>query len=548
MLASPLVESRSRNRDRNRYATMPQKQTKFFALPGSERSLPSDAQLVGPCSPTAIITVTLYLRAKNPEELQQRLQQLSRSSEQLTPEQFADRYGADPADLDQISSFAQRHGLQVTETDRARRSVQLSGAISAMQAAFGVQLHDYRHRGSTYRLRQGPVHLPTELQGIVTAVFGLDNRPQADTHFRLLSPAAVSQQSFNPTDLARLYSFPTSATGQGETIGIIELGGGYQQTDLDAYFQQLGIDPVPQVTAVSVDGGQNNPTGDPNSADGEVELDIEVAGAIAPGAKQKVFFAPNSDQGFIDAITSAVHDPDVSLISISWGQAESNFTSQSLTAFNQAFQEAGTMGKTVFVAAGDNGSSDGESDGKNHVDFPSSSPFAVACGGTTLQATSGNSSIISETVWNEESRGEGATGGGVSDYFSKPDYQSGINVPPPQSQSGGRGVPDVAADADPVTGYQVLVDGTQSVIGGTSAVAPLYAGLFALINELLVNSGQPRAGYVHPALYQNPQVFRDITSGNNGAFTAGPGWDATTGLGSPNGTQIADTLGTQVRS
>jgi kumamolisin len=529
---------------------MPQNQTDSFALPGSERNLPPDAQLVGPCSPTAPITTTLYLRAKNWEELQQRLQQLSRShsSEQLTPEQFADRYGADPADLEQVSNFARRHGLQVIAADPVRRSVQLSGSISAMQAAFGVQLHDYRHRGSTYRLRQGPVYLPSELQGIVTGVFGLDNRPQADTHFRLLAPGAVTQQSFNPTDLARLYSFPVSATGQGETIGIIELGGGYQQTDLDAYFQQLGVNPAPQVTAVSVDGGQNSPTGDANSADGEVELDIEVAGAIAPAAKQKIFFAPNSDQGFIDAVTSAVHDPDVSLISISWGQAESNFTSQSLTAFNQAFQEAGTMGKTVFVAAGDNGSSDGQSDGKNHVDFPSSSPFAVACGGTTLQASSGNSSIVSETVWNEESQGEGATGGGVSDYFPKPDYQGQATVPPPQTQSGGRGVPDVAGDADPVTGYKVLIDGAQSVVGGTSAVAPLYAGLFALINELLVKNGKPRAGYVHPALYQSPQVFRDITSGNNGAFSAGPGWDATTGLGSPNGIQIADELtGTQAR-
>ena len=527
---------------------MPQDQPNSFPLPGSERNLPPDAQLVGPCSPAALISVTLYLRPRNPEELQQRLQQLPRSSERLTPDQFAQLYGADPADLDQVRNFAQRHGLQIIEADLARRSVRLSGPIAAMESAFGVQLHDYRHQGSTYRLRQGSVYLPSELQGMVMAVFGLDNRPQADAHFRLLPSPAVSQQSFNPTDLARLYNFPTSATGQGETIGIVELGGGYQQTDLDAYFKQLGVTPAPQVTAVSVDGGQNSPTGDANSADGEVELDIEVAGAIAPGAKQKVFFAPNSDQGFIDAVTSAVHDTDVTLISISWGQAESNFTSQSLTAFNQAFQEAGTMGKTVFVAAGDNGSSDGESDGRNHVDFPSSSPFAVACGGTTLQASSGNSSIVSETVWNEESQGEGATGGGVSDYFSKPDYQGQANVPPPQSQSGGRGVPDVAADADPVTGYKVLIDGTQSVIGGTSAVAPLYAGLFALINELLLRQGKPRAGYVHPALYQNPQTFRDITSGNNGAFSAGPGWDPTSGLGSPNGVQIADTLtGTQAK-
>jgi kumamolisin len=474
-------------------------------------------------------------------ELQERLEQLPSSTvEPLSPSQFAERYGADPADADRVTQFAQEHGLMVVQTDLARRSIQLSGPISAMESVFEVQLHDYRVAGSTYRLRQGSVYLPAELADIVTSVFGLDNRPQADTHFRLLAPGAASPQSFDPTQIARLYDFPGSATGAGETIGIIELGGGYQQTDLTNYFQQLGVSPVPQVTAVSVDGAQNSPGGDPSGADGEVELDIEVAGAIAPGAKQKVFFGPNSDQGFIDAVTSAVHDADVTLISVSWGQAESNFTDQSLTAFNQAFQEAGAMGKTVFVAAGDNGSSDGQNDGKNHVDFPSSSPYAVACGGTTLRASP--SAISSEVVWNEEAQGEGSTGGGVSDHFAKPDYQSQANVPPPQGQTGGRGVPDVAGDADPVTGYNVLIDGTSTIIGGTSAVAPLYAGLFALINELLVRQGKPRAGYVHPALYQNPQAFRDITSGNNGAFSAGTGWDATTGLGSPNGAEILAAL------
>jgi kumamolisin len=519
-------------------------------LPGSERNLPADAQLIGPCTPTAPITVTLYLRSRNQGALQERLEQLAQSQNApaLTPKEFAELYGADPADLDRVTRFAAAHGLQTVETNLARRSVRLSGSIGAMESAFGVRLHDYHHSGSTYRLRQGPIYLPADLHGVVTGVFGLDNRPQAATHFRLLPAAAARQQSFNPTDIARLYNFPTSATGQGETIGIIELGGGYRQSDLDTYFRNLGVSPSPQVTAVSVDGAQNSPTGDANSADGEVELDIEVAGSVAPGARQKIFFAPNSDQGFIDAVAAAVHDADVTLISISWGQAESNFSSQSLNAFNQAFQEAGTMGKTVFVAAGDNGSSDGQSDGKNHVDFPSSSPFAIGCGGTTLQASSGNSSISSETVWNEENQGLGSTGGGVSDYFAKPAYQAGANVPTPQGQTGGRGVPDVAADADPVTGYNVFIDGAQSVTGGTSAVAPLYAGLFALINELLVGQGKSRAGYVHPALYQNPQAFRDIISGNNGAFSAARGWDATTGLGSPNGVAIAGALtGSQTR-
>jgi kumamolisin len=255
-----------------------------------------------------------------------------------------------------------------------------------------------------------------------------------------------------------------------------------------------------------------------------------------------VFFAPNTDQGFIDAVTTAVNDSAVTLISISWGGPESTFTTQSMTTFNQAFQDAGTMGKTVFVAAGDSGSSDGETDGANHVDFPASSPYVVGCGGTTLEANISTDTITSEVVWNETASNEGATGGGVSDFFPKPSYQDSANVPAPTTQGGGRGVPDVAADADPVTGYQVIIDGSTTTIGGTSAVAPLYAGLFARINQALVQNGKSRVGFVNAALYQNPSAFHDIVSGNNGAFSAGPGWDPTTGLGSPDGGKILTAL------
>src|SRR5262249_42975706 len=172
------------------------------------------------------------------------------------------------------------------------------------------------------------------------------------------------------------------------------------------------------------------------------------------------------------------------------------FTSQSMATFNQAFQDAGTMGKTVFVAAGDNGSSDGQSDAGNHVDFPASSPYVVGCGGTTLEANVSTDTITSEVVGNETASNEGATGGGVSDFFPKPSYQDSVNVPAPTSQAGGRGVPDVAADADPVTGYQVTIDGSTTTIGGTSAVAPLYAGLFARITLALVQNVNARVRVV----------------------------------------------------
>jgi kumamolisin len=526
------------------------KDSEGFPIPGSERQVPSNAELIGPCPADTQIEITIYLRSKDPSGLQEYSQQTAQpgSHSYLTPQQFAHKFGADLADIDAVTNFARNHQLQVLGHDLGRRSVTLSGPVSRMTAAFGVTLQHYRLAGGVYRLRQGSIQIPASFANIITAVFGLDNRPQARTHFRLLTKQAaaaraVAPQTYSPLQLANLYNFPMGFTGQGETIGIIELGGGYNQSDINNYFQQLGVNPAPLVTAVSVDGATNSPTGDSSGPDGEVELDIEVAGSIAPGAGIKVFFAPNTDQGFIDAVTTAVNDSAVTLISISWGGPESTFTSQSITTFNQAFQDAGTMGKTVFAAAGDSGSSDGQSDGANHVDFPAASPYVVGCGGTTLEANVATDTITSEVVWNETANNEGATGGGVSDYFPKPSYQNSVNVPSPAQPGGGRGVPDVAADADPVTGYQVLIDESSSTIGGTSAVAPLYAGLFARINQALLQKAKSRVGFVNPALYQHASAFRDIVSGNNGSFNAGPGWDPTTGLGTPDGAKILIALG-----
>jgi kumamolisin len=274
-------------------------------------------------------------------------------------------------------------------------------------------------------------------------------------------------------------------------------------------------------------------------------LDIEVTGAIAPGAKIVAYFADNTDAGFLNAITTAVHDStnNPSVVSISWGGPESSWTQQAMTSMDEAFQAAAAMGVTVCVASGDDGSTDGVGDGLSHVDFPASSPNVLACGGTTLQASGGK--ITSESAWNELANNEGATGGGISDVFALPSWQSGANVPPSanQNQNAGRGVPDVSGDADPTTGYVTLVDGQSGVIGGTSAVAPLWAGLIALINESI---GKP-VGFINPLLYQNAGSagdFNDITSGSNGAYSAGPGWDACTGLGSPIGTGVAAALGT----
>lgn len=509
--------------------------TPKVALKGSERSL-VNAQIIGTPDPASLITVSVVLRRRNSNLP-------APGTEIISREQFADLYGADPEDVRKIESFAAQNDLTVVDVSLARRTVVLSGTVANMNEAFSTELQLFQSSRGIFRGRVGILYIPSDLEDIIQGVFGLDERPQARSHFRRLifRPAAAADTSYTPIQVAKLYDYPAAGNGAGQTVALIELGGGFSNSDLQTYFSGLGIKTPPTVTSVSVDGATNQPAGDPNSADGEVLLDIEVVGAIAPGVNIVVYFAPNTDQGFLDAITTAVHDTQrkPSVVSISWGGPESTWTAQSLTSFDEAFQDAGVLGVTVCVAAGDSGSSDGETDNEAHVDFPASSPNVLACGGTSLKSSSGR--ITSEVVWNDGSSG-GATGGGVSDNFALPAYQDNAGVPVSVNPSHfkGRGVPDVAGDADPQTGYQIYVDGKSAVFGGTSAVAPLWAALIALMNQQL---GKP-LGFLNPALYSLPagQSLHDITSGNNGDYSAGPGWDPCSGLGSPDGAKLLSAL------
>jgi kumamolisin len=512
---------------------------------GSERKPLAGAKRTGPAQPDERLEVSVVLRQSATAALQDRIERLNKGDTSLAPmtrEAFAASHGAAKADIAAVERFAAQHHLTVVSSSAPRRTVVLAGTVANFQDAFGVTLGNYEHAEGSYRGREGVITLPPELKDIVQAVMGLDNRPQARAHFRGLRRAATpaaAPVSYTPTMIASIYGFP-EGTGAGQTIGIIELGGGTRAADLKTYFESLGMAP-PSLVSVSVDHGRNHASGGANGPDGEVMLDIEVAGAVAPGAKLVAYFSPNTDAGFLDAVTTAIHDTThkPSVISISWGGPESSWTAQAITAFDQAFQDAAALGVTVCVAAGDNGSGDGVTDGANHVDFPASSPHVLACGGTSLQA-SGNA-ISSETVWNDGANG-GAGGGGISTAFTTvPTWQSGLSAALTAGGSvalTGRGVPDVAGDADPETGYQVRVDGSNTVIGGTSAVAPLWAGLIARLNA---SRGTP-LGFVNPLLYGAPAAFNDIVSGNNGAYAAAKGWDACTGLGSPIGAALAKLL------
>ncbi|TCP20779.1 kumamolisin [Scopulibacillus darangshiensis] len=526
-------------------------------IEGSELTMLQNAKKVGQADPNKQMSVTLYLRRSAIQSsLETKINEIAErplsERQHFNHGEFANTYGVDSEDIKRLEDFANRYNLDIKEVNRSAGIVVLSGATASLNQAFGVELADYEHPDFTYRGHTGHVYIPEDLADVVQGVFGLDNRPQARPHFRLMNENEVLSQnrakgvSYKPNEVAKFYNYPSDVDCSKQCIGIIELGGGYRKEDITAYFKDLGL-PEPQITDVSVDGGKNKPTGDPNSADGEVGLDIEIAAAVASGAKLAVYFAPNTDAGFLKAITTAVHDKDnkPSVLSISWGSSESKWTNQSIKAMNQAFHDAAALGVTICCAAGDRGSSDGEKDGLAHVDFPASSPYVIACGGTKLEGKDGK--ITKEVVWNEKKYG--ATGGGISDVFDPPKWQADAKVPTSANPGDrkGRGVPDVAGNADPVTGYQILVDGKQFVVGGTSAVAPLWAGLFAIINQKL---GKP-IGLANPDLYKLPSkdsAFHDITSGDNdsteehGSYKADQGWDACTGLGTPDGDELLKAL------
>jgi kumamolisin len=561
-------------------------------LPGSERKAMAGAKAGKTVDASDQIEVTVRVRGRaqaSPEALMKMGAQKPAERQTLSREDFAARYGADPADFAKVEAFAHDHGLVVSAANAGQRTIRLKGSAASLSEAFGVELRHYTKGGAApYRGRTGAIYIPKDLQDIVVGVHGLDNRPVAKRHSRLRDPItpaarkaakvkgaaskpakgkpapAKSKRAADPSvtapQVAALYNFPAGLTGQGQSIALIELndvdntgkptGAGYQTSDLAAYFKGLGI-AAPTVVAVSVDGGANVPGPDPDS-DGEVTLDIEVAGSIAPGATIVVYFTPNTTAGFIDAVNQAVQDTvhKPSVVSISWGGPEDpggQVDQQFTQGLNQAIQDAAQLGVTICCAAGDDGSPDMALkgwDGKPHADFPSSSPFSLACGGTKLSVTGG--SIASEVVWNEGAK-DGAGGGGVSDVFALPSYQTNTKVPKAPNGSAGRGLPDVAGNADPDTGYQIFLAGSQQVIGGTSAVAPLMAGLIALINQSLAQKTPgTTAGFLNPLLYGSAAAaFRDITTGNNdiygklkGLYTAGPGWDACSGLGVPDGTKL----------
>ena len=549
-------------------------------LPDSARVVPDGALDRGPVPGDTELSVTVYGRpaaGEPPIDVLREARRPPRERRYLTAAEAQLAYGASDADIAAVEAFARANGLAIVRVNQAARSTKLSGSAAAIGRAFGVDLRHYTRHGITYRSHAGPVYVPHELGAIVQAVVGLDNRPLGRKFLRLASPALqaairaaasssdLPPNTFLPPRVASLYDFPPH-DASGETVGVLAFNGpigvggpsapgGYDPTVLDRYFtRELGLAP-PHVTDVTVQGPGNDPGdgSDPDDASPEVYLDLSIVGSLAAGARIVVYFTEFTEQGWVDAISQATTDAanDPSVVSISYGNPEdgavSAWSAPVVRQVGMALEAASARGLSVACAAGDSGASDGEASGV-HVDFPASSPWVVACGGTRLEAA--GDMISSEVVWNDQSpnpsQDRGATGGGVSVVFTPPGWQASAMVPPVAgTEQTGRGVPDVASLADPETPFVVAQPDGLGGVGGTSAAAPLWASLLARCNATL----GARVGFLNPTLYGLPAgTLRDITSGNNRmppngpGYDAGPGWDACSGLGSPRGSALLGAL------
>jgi kumamolisin len=464
--------------------------------------------------------------------------------------ELAQVHGAHVDDIACVARWANHLGLRVRRLDGATNTLEVSGSVGALARAFSVTVERCVEREprigavSIYRDHREELSVPVQLDGIVTSALGLSNRPIARPRIAVLPRGVVAPYSYTPEQVAEIYDFPSLPDGGANTritVGIAELGGAVHRADLAAFTAR---NPRLRVVEEAVQGW--GPLSDPFGPDTEVALDWQViAGVLARCAPQAdvqivIKYAPNTDRGFTNLEAAFATDGrDYTAVSTSWGACEDRWTPAAMDAMDRAFQLGAVRGIVHSVAAGDNGSTDARHDGHQHTDHPASAPNAVGCGGTRLLADGGRR--IREEAWNELRSGQGATGGGVSSHFAIPRYQAAAGIRPVSADSGaeGRGVPDVAGNADPLTGYVIHHCGVDVVVGGTSAVAPLWTALFALISA----STDHRLGNVLPVLYASrDRAFTDISSGDNGAYSAHPGWDAATGLGTPSGQALLDSL------
>lgn len=510
------------------------------AMPeGKEKSVKAEA--------TDIINFTFFLEANTPENHIPTIRHYENILNQIPTTlkinlDENDLYAHTGA-IKAVEDFANKYSLIIKNKKNQERWIALEGIVDNVEKALHIKLRKFFLDGNPYYFHNGEVPIPEELKGFVEGITGINHEPiktqKVFPDEKALKKSLMRGLAVNPQDFARLYNFPKKLDGTGQCIGIISLGGGYDDACLQSYFDKINI-PLPDISWTSVDGGKNNPRVNP-MYDYEVYMDIEIAAALAPGAKIVVYFAKNTRADVIKSIKKAVYDTEnkPSVISMSWGCLENEFTEIERLTLNHVLKEAAARSVTVLTSSGDLGSSGTNSGMGLNVQLPASNPYVLAVGGTEVHHEDG--SIINEKVWQQTltvmtKSTTAASGGGFSKYWGIPGYQLNSILKEDYKQAK-RGIPDVAANASTYPGIFIQVHESEQISLGTSAATPLWAALIARINQYLASLGLPTAGFINPFIYQNElsHAFNQITEGSNGAYLADPGWDPCTGLGTPNG-------------
>jgi hypothetical protein len=481
----------------------------------------------------------------------------------LTPQEFARRYGAAQSSVDAVRSYLRGYGLRVGSLSTGGLVLRVTGTTTNIADAFAARVETVRRADGVLAAQLATKGtLPSTLAHDIAGVAGLSSvvQPSANiVHSHVTSHATTpmacasdgGETSTTPNSLggytapqeAQLYGLTSQwakgDVGTGQTIALYELSA-YDPSDLATFLQCYGLDP--SITPISVDGG---PTG---SYDDEPTLDIEQAAALAPGANFEVYQGPNNSNGPLDTYTQIADDDTATIISTSWGTCEGD-PSGDPSAEQPIFEQMSAQGQTIVSAAGDDGSSDchGITNNALAVDDPASQPFVTGVGGLTVNSIN----PLNETVWNTptNSGASGAGGGGVSVLWTRPTWQVAPGIPAATGASM-RLVPDLSTLADPGTGFIQYFTGTAAgtcthecnagwdAIGGTSVGAPLVSALVAVAAQAC---DLPRLGLINPSLYAMASTgFVDVTTGSNdlynvGGYSAGPGYDEASGLGSPDG-------------
>lgn len=498
-------------------------------------SFPKDAIAISPLDGSSIVTANIMVRRPiyNGLSMIGYANQIAngRITDHLSYADFEKNYSSTSSDINLVTEFVNQVGLTVIDVAPAAATIKISGTAENFNNTFKTNLQTIQTPNHVFTGYNGVLYIPAELEGIIEYIRGLHNSAKISHHAISANTSANIQSALTPLQVATAYNFPLS-NGYGVCVGIIEYGGGYTTQNLTSSFGRIGLS-NPKTVDIDVNGATNNPTD--SSASPEVMLDIYVCGGVVPNAKLAIYFAPNTI--FEDPINTAIHDKvnSPSVLSISWAGGETEWSSSAIAAVEAVFAQAVILGITICVSSGDQGSSYANSNTKQ-VLYPASSYYVVGVGGTTLTLSS--SMRLNEVAWS-------GSGGGVSTVFSLPSYQTGLSIKTYPSLTSSslavRGVPDVSANADPNTGYQFYwgSQNTYSQYGGTSAAAPLIAGLIAQLIQL---TGR-RIGMANTLFYANTSAFYDVTSGNNAygsvsGYTATNGWDAVTGLGVPIGSNI----------